>query len=1334
MTVFGAAWPYALGAVLALALTIIVLLVTLLRRAAKVSKFFDGDEPAEPADDVPDTPAGEEAVVTVPEAFRRARQMFGRVSDGDIYDLPLFLLAGGERARDADLFANAELDLPWGGAPETGMHLGMGRGFWFFGNQGAVLDLAGSADKEWDDAMRRLLELRPERASEGVIVAFPCADLIEGIDDETERAALAANAGRIFRRLWDAQQQIGFRLPVYVLVTGCERLTGFASLCSSLPESARREMLGWSSPYGIDATYRGAWVNEAFTALVPRIDDLQMETFALGTSEADWLLRFPEALASLERPVRVCLDNLLKPTAYQGSLIFRGVYFCGREGVGAAAEARPAGKVAFLADLIEKKIFLEAGLATPAGRTVVARNRKVRIAQIAAVLAALACAGALAWAQIRFAHKNAVLGPFLQTAAERIDTLQKADPLDRAKVEAEGTSSAITLLTEMSAIDFRRYGSIVVPSSWFSPFNNRLERAIGVAFDRVIFLALDRGLRRKAEDLLTSKEYRLEEVQPVLAPSETESLAAAPIVPVDQIPEFLEMKRFVEGVRQLDENVSTFDRLSRVGSGNLRDLGAVVRYSLDQELPAAFYKKGELYQRALAAAGDHAFDRPPYAVRSRQQLEAVTDAFYSELYRRNPFDARLQQLAATLDAAAWHRATGSDATELAELSRRIHVVETALSGPDLDWAFRPNDDFNLGAQFKALIPQIERAKLLGPEAALRVNDAGRRGWRFFRSTLAGERSRYTGPFLAVRDGQPLARLSEDTLALEHALDSFVQRQFVAAAPQGSVLQANPSPGVRLACNALQLEQAMDAVAAYDRFRARSLLLFPRELQASVDQVMRDRAGAQMNYVLASSCVYVRVPPAGGATMIEKQLSDDVVAFNAEAEPLVRVMQAFARLGFGDSQRGVADVVTAEAARLMRGADDLLEAGQPYRPRLGGFSWWDGSTPPSPSAWSARDAAEVAAYSEATRKRIALLAGNYAQPQLVWLTKVGTRDRADVQPLARRWQDILDDLGAYDARKAGNAVAAIEDYIGPKMAKVSSADCSAARAEPEAGGGSRYFTSALQQLSRELTGRCNEVAARKYAEIAAAFNERLAGRYPFSEFQCSGTLDEVSPADLRAFFRKFDEAKVSAAFTDSEPELAQIRQFLQDINEVRAFFAPFLESPKRDLVPSFDVEAVFRTPREKDHAGDQIVEWTFGVEQTTVTSRDRKPPHPRWSVGKPVRVTLQWAKDAPRVPMLSPPRCGGSVKGHTVVYEYDNQWALLAALAANPVLPRYEDDQQGTLGFNLVTKPSDAAEPRVPMQVFMRLALLAPETANPIKLPTFPRVAPKGEKNVAEGAR
>jgi type VI secretion system protein ImpL len=1347
MTDLATIWPYALAAVLLLALIIVILLVVVLRRSAKVSTFADGAEPEEEPVAAADDTAEEELVVSLPEAFRRAAKTFNHI-DSDRYQVPLYLMVGAGQSRDANLLSSAGLDLPWGDAAEAGMNIGLGRGFWFF-NRGVILDLAGSDDKEWESAVSHLRELRPRRPADGVIVALPCAELLEASTNEVKRAELAAGAGRLFRRLWEMQQQFGFRLPVYAIVTGSERLTGFGSLCGSLSEDARREMVGWSSPYSVDAAYRGVWVDEAFTAIGRRLDDVQMEVFAAGTAEADWLLRLPLAVASLAKPIRVSLDNLLKSSAYHGSLIFRGLYFSGREGLGPAPEATPAGKVAFLADLVEKKIFEESGLAAPTTKTVMARNRTVRRVQFAAVLAFVLCGSALAWEFVSFNRKNAVLKPFLVTASQGMQRQGASD----AKVESDLTASSMDLLDKMAAINFKHYGLVVVPTSWFSSFEDRLEKAFGVAFNDVIFSAIDRGMKRKAETLLANSAYRIEPLQggaTVYVPAgtnETEVLAASQIVTIDRMPEFIDLKRYVENIKQLDDHVATFNRLANKGSGDLHDLGDVVQYGIDKSVPASFYTKGDLYQRALKDVDYKEFDRALYAPRARTVMETLTANFYATLYRRNPFAARLQQLAAALDANAWRQPTGSDSTRVGEIARRMHAIDSALSGPELEWAFRPGSDFNLGAPFNALVPVIEHSNFLGPEISLRVQTAGASGWRAFRSTLAAAGTPLTGSFLAVHDAEPQMRLSEQSLVLEHAIDSFVGQRFVAAnVSQGRELHANPSRAVRLIWNDAQLNQVMAVAEAYDHFHDKGLTLFPPDLRVAIDQVARDRARADMEDLLAGAADYVPVPPANGATMLEEQIRGDIATFAGQTEILNRVLEAFSRLGSTDSRRAVANVMTIEALRLLRGAGDLLDEEQAYRPRLGGFGWWDGTAPPSPAAWGAKDAAELAAYTETTRTRVATQARSYAQPLLLWFTKAGTIDRPDVRPLAQQWQGILDDLHDYDAKKPGNAVAALEDYINTRMVKVAPSDCAPAAPPSDVRGGTRYFARTLQGLSKDLSRRCYEMASMnlstRYAEVANYFNQRLAGRYPFSEGPAHNGALEADPADVRAFFRKFDAAKpmLAAKIAEADPTFAQARQFIENMTAVRAFFAPFLDAQKPDAAPAFDVEASFRTARQQEVDADQIIAWSLGSGNDTVTNRDKKPTI-RWSVGKGVRLTLRWANDAPRVPVASASARGVSVRDRTVTYQYDNQWSLLTALAENAapaeVLPRYDDEDHVTLGFKIFTKPVSGGQPgNVPTQVFMRLALLAPGTTQPIDVPHFPHTAPKLENrsSIAEGAQ
>src|SRR6202008_3796695 len=119
------------------------------------------------------------------------------------------------------------------------------------------------------------------------------------------------------------------------------------------------------NPNGPDAVYRVAWVDEAFQEIARRLDDVSMEVFAQGTPEGDALLRLTPGLLSLNTSLRPAIESLFKSSAYHGTLIFRGLYFCGRASAPATADAPPSGRVAFLAELLERKIFIEHRLASP---------------------------------------------------------------------------------------------------------------------------------------------------------------------------------------------------------------------------------------------------------------------------------------------------------------------------------------------------------------------------------------------------------------------------------------------------------------------------------------------------------------------------------------------------------------------------------------------------------------------------------------------------------------------------------------------------------------------------------------------------------------------------------------------------------------------------------------------------------------------------------------------------------------------------------------------------------------------------------------------------------
>ncbi|HEX7154204.1 MAG TPA: type VI secretion protein IcmF/TssM N-terminal domain-containing protein [Thermoanaerobaculia bacterium] len=1329
-------WPYALALVLLVALAVLILLVLLLRRSAKMSQYPEpGDPPAEDLHEEEEAEAPAEdlgLVAPLALAFHRAKKLLNRSAGGDRYAVPFFMLLGTDKSRDNDLLGTCGGDLPFGGPADLGMSLGKGRGFWFF-DRGVIFDAAGdhilradgrtSDESGWRSVLHQLQKLRPKRPVDGVILTIPAAELLESATNEQARSDLASRYGRVYRKLTGVQQRLGFRLPIYLVVTGCEALTGFESLCDSLTPSARKEIVGWSSPYNIDASWRGEWIDEAFAALSSRLADLQLEVFTNGARKPDDLLRLPAAVSSMRAALRTIADHLFRASAYAEPMIVRGVYLTGRHET----------ETAFLLDLIEAKVFPEWGVGSPPNRILHARNRSIRYVQMATVALAVILGSGLLYAKYRLDQEKAVLKPFLESTVRHMQAgRQSHDGMSDAVLQR----AALELLTGMAAIDFGRFASPFVPSSWLGGFEGRIDEATAQAFNEIILKAIRLELEEETRTAIASAEP-----MQLVPANQGIIVALPPVTSIAEMEEFRSLQQLVAKLRAIEQYGASFNQLS--ARGDLKDLAKLVEYSFGQQLPDHFFQKGHLYQRALRNAQYAPFDPTRFRPAAGARAEALGRAFFASLYGRSPFGARLQQLATDLQQVQWQSDAAARPDTYVNLVRRMKDVETTLALPDVEWAFRPS--FNLGQAFNSVLHDIDRSAFLGPELANAMRTVGAAGLTEYQRALASTGAPVTGPILNVADGRPQMQLSPDTLLLKSALETFLGQGFVGAEDAGATgyrqIRPDVPPGHRLGWDPMRLEQAHAVAKAYDRFKDRTLNLFPPDLQISIDQVARQRAQNRMVTLLAEAQQYNPVRPAANP---EQELRNDIGAFVASVQPLGNELDTFTRLRF-TGHHNAAAAMTDEAYRLLLGVDQLLAQEQPYRPRLGNFSWWNGGGSPSPAAWGVGDPAEVAAYLDTTRARVTLLARSYAQPVLSWILKGDTTGRPEVQALAAKWQGILDDLRDYEAKKPGNAVAVLEDYVAASMPKVAMSSCSSAALPQSYRAHAGFYASTLQTLSSQLSNRCYALASRNvvktYDDLARYFNQRLAGRYPFSTEPPLSNEAEADPDDVRAFFRQYDETRklLLAIPRDSDlgATLAPARDFVTQMDGVRAFFATFLDAPKPERTPAFDVEPTFRVLREREIDGNQIIGWALRVGTETLTNRD-KAAKLRWTPGEPVRLTMRWATNAPRVPVVPPGTGRGvSVRDRALVYEYTNRWALITALADNRAtlaeLPQHDDIDPVTLSFDVFTQAAEGGPiDDTPARVFVRLALLAPGTTQSVEVPArFPTRAPRIDNQVAE---
>ncbi len=387
-------------------------------RANKQEKELVEGVAAQAAD--PNETASAEEVALLADRLKQAlaalkKAKLGRGRGGYLYQLPWYMFIGPPGAGKTTALVNCGLNFPLAdkAGPQGISGVGGTRNCdWWFTDQAVLIDSAGRYTTQdsntavdasaWLGFLRLLKKFRRRQPLNGVLVAISLSDLASLSDAER-----LAHATAIRRRIRELHDELGVRIPAYVLFTKADLVAGFVEFFETLGKEEREQVWGVTLPLddGKDEGGAVAAVGAEFDLLLERLNDRMLERVQQETDlrRRRLIWGFPQQIASLRGVAVNFLTEIFRPSRLEARPLLRGVYLtsgtqnstpidrlldamAGQFGLQrqAVTAFSGTGRSYFLARLVREVVFGEAGL--------VGRDPKVERRQRVAHIAAYATA------------------------------------------------------------------------------------------------------------------------------------------------------------------------------------------------------------------------------------------------------------------------------------------------------------------------------------------------------------------------------------------------------------------------------------------------------------------------------------------------------------------------------------------------------------------------------------------------------------------------------------------------------------------------------------------------------------------------------------------------------------------------------------------------------------------------------------------------------------------------------------------------------------------------------------------------------------------------------
>lgn len=1116
---------------------------------------------------------------------------------------------------------------------------------WHYFEQGIIIDVPDSAALKsvFDFCIQR----RPALPVDSILVTVPASALAD-VKQATERGTA------IYNQLWLAQKELGFSVPIYVVITGAESLPGLQAFDDMLPRSLREGMIGWSFPYPLETAFSADYVAEALQSVQQSILAAVLEAFGsvMKPDAAFLLMRIQEDLAAIEEPLRACLATAFRRTAYQESHFFRGLYFIARHDPDSPAD--------FARDLVERKVFPENGLSKMQRDWARARWLRRYAWPIGVAAAAVLAAITVLISVSSVDRYRALAEPILRATAADIEAVSsRRNHPEGADADID---AAVRYLRNVTTLD-QNDPLVFAPFAWFGKDPYGVRAAMRAGWRRVALPGIKRMIDQRLESLGTHP--------------------GGDLTPDDAF------ARYLGRVAEAEASAKVYNQVLR-GTGNppVRDL---LQYALRVSVPKGTLNKLE----AWGAIGSDAepVDDPDLRVDLAQYHKAdlavfhdLADAYFRRLADGGQVGARLTIVSSEMeDLAAGEHVNAQAVSGFAEVEAGLDDASHLLADGKPTWLGA--DSPVIPADIQQLIDAAAASDLLGQDAHDDAVATANRRYNEVKTRLGAVDS-VIGP-LVTRNANGAAALSPAAESLRQLLSTWLARSFMRQ--EAGTVQAKAGG---FGWDAAALETIPPLFEDYLLFEVKELARAPQPLKAAMKATAQYRLGklVQEDLDRASQADDAQAVEGSATIAMLRNWSRSLVI----ADPVLEhTVQTFNQIGMPQPAEQLRLRVAKLAEAILKRLDGLLDEDQLYHVNAAYLSSWRSGALSPPDLFGQASPGALLQYLDGSRAEMATLSREIAGPILEIMSHPALQPGGVSAP---RWVTIASALDQYDASRPNSTLMTLEKFIKDDVPKIDDKNCLSIT--PAVAISEDFFAEKLEDVKTAIHQRCIAMADEKlrgaYLQVANYFNDHLAGRLPFAPTLVDGPY--VATAELQQFYDIFDAATADVmtpiqTLGRTRPEWRDPARFLQSMAVARPLLQHIANGGSVIITPKF------RIKRDREIGGKDIIEWKLIVGDQSRSS-NAATGDVSWRQGDPIALELRWAKDSTIVPSAGVGPLSTATNGLTVRFAKAAPWALLdfiltsAAPASEQVAgsgPNQHVPLVPIMEFEVKTRPNTAPE-------------------------------------------